>query len=211
MKKLCILFLALPIMAVAQGEKRFGIHAGATYSSLRGNEWIEMYEPALNYMAGVSFEYPLSEKLSLTGSLNFERRTSRQEYKYYISTDPMETPQEHEAKIRYTLEYLTLPLNVKYYFDPKKKFYLTGGPYAGYFLNDILKNHGEEAESMADYKKLDFGVDLGLGTVIPVKANHLSLEIRYNWGLAGINDYESQGGSVKTSSLNLIVGWQFEL
>jgi Outer membrane protein beta-barrel domain len=222
MKPLHTLLLAmLPVAALAQQTPddvqhlKFGINAGATYAGIRGNNEAEKNNYALDYLVGVSLEVPLSEKLSLITNLNYERISYSRDY--YIENsnfDPLIVPGGYEVTVRATMQYLTLPVNLKYYIDPSKTFYINGGVFAGYFLDGITKVEGDKTEDdYSIFKKINFGVNLGAGMRIPINAtNDLNIELRDNLGLVNISDVPVVGnGTVKTNSVNLMVIWQFSL
>ncbi|MCW4469734.1 PorT family protein [Flavobacterium sp. MFBS3-15] len=221
MKKLNILLIALlPAMAFAQEETtpkpiKFGVQAGATYSGLRGNPGAEENDYAVDYLLGLSIEVPISERLSFIGNLNYERKSFSREIQ--IEEDPFDPIfQPVNLDVRATLHYILVPLNLKYYLDPAKKFYVNGGLFAGFFLDNTLKVDGDKVEDESGdgiFKTLDFGLNLGLGMRIPLdNKNDLNIELRDNLGLVNISDVPvMDDGTVKTNSVNLIVSWQFGL
>jgi hypothetical protein len=106
-------------------------------------------------------------------------------------------------------------LNLKYYVDPQKRFYVNGGPFIGVFLDSHSKVEGEKTNETANglFKTLDFGCNLGIGTNFKInQKNSLNLELRHNYGLSNISDVKVvNNGTVKTNSFNLIANWQFDM
>lgn len=215
MKKYLLLLLLAGSATFAQEKPKFGVNFGGTFSNIRGNEVAETNKYDLNFLIGGSIEVPLNEKLSFLGNINYERKT----FKNTITTinfedfDPIINSSKVKVKLR--LEYITIPLNLKYYIDTQKKFYVNGGPFVGFFLNSNTKaegkNTGEDGNDL--FKTLDFGANLGIGTSFKItEKNSLNLEIRHNYGLTNISAVKvNDNGTVKTNSFNLIANWQFDL
>lgn len=221
MKKLHILLAALlPAIAFAQEETvskpiKFGVQAGATYAGIRGNPGAEENDYAVDYLIGASIEVPINERLSFIGNLNYERKSFSREIQ--TQEDPFDPIfQPVNLDVRATLHYIAVPLDLKYYLDPAKKFYVNGGLFAGFYLDNTLKVDGDKVEDESGddiFKTLDFGLNLGLGMRIPLdNKNDLNIELRDNLGLVNISDVPvMDDGTVKTNSVNLIVSWQFGL
>ncbi|MDR6966748.1 hypothetical protein J2X31_000746 [Flavobacterium arsenatis] len=217
MKKYLLLLLLVGSVAFAQEKPKFGVNLGGTYANIRGNEAADKNKYDLNFLVGISVEVPLNERFSFVGNVNYERKTFKNTITAPIfideNFDPIMNSRNVDVKVR--LEYITLPLNLKYYFDSQKKVYINGGPFLGVFLDSTSKVEGEKTNEDANglFKSLDFGANLGVGTNFKInEKNSLNLELRHNYGLSNISDVRVVGdGSVKTNSFNLIANWQFGL
>lgn len=208
MKQLILLAaFALPLFATAQSNFKFGINAGATYADFRGNSFVELNSPRLNFLVGASVELPLNNKLSLYGNLNYERKSIGEKTDYSL-TDEWGFTTYHTYNVVYTYNYLTIPVALKYALP--KNFYIYGGPFAGIFLGNRITDSGKKVTTTDGlYKTFDFGANAGLGYRLTLNPkNDLNIELRENLGLVSISN---QDLVVKTSSLNLIVNWQFTL
>ncbi len=210
--------LLFPALMFSQETLKLGINAGATYSSIRGNAVADRSEGAVNFLIGTSLEYPLTEKLSVLANLNFERKsfTNTIYFETLGNFDPVVDPafMTGSFKARGTLNYITLPVNLKYYLGAKKAFYINGGPYAGFFISETTKVDGNKVTDDSDtFKTIDFGVNLGIGTRIAInEKSDLNIELRDCLGLTNISKVPViDNGTVKTNSLALVVGWQFGL
>ena len=64
-KNYFFLFLLTSTIAFAQKKPVFGINAGLTYSSIRGNEIADQHEYDFNFLLGGSVELPLNEAFSV--------------------------------------------------------------------------------------------------------------------------------------------------
>jgi hypothetical protein len=219
MKTLHALLLAmLPVAALAQETMpkmqplKFGINAGATFAGVRGNDEAEKTDYALDYLVGVSLEVPFGERVSLIANLNYERISYTRNYWFENpNSDPFIVPDGYEITVRFTMQYLSLPVNLKYYIGAGKRFYVNGGIFAGYFLGGITKIDGDEIpDDYSIFKKVNFGTNVGVGLRLPINAtNDINIELRDNLGLVNINDFGD--AAVKTNSVNLVVAWQFGL
>jgi hypothetical protein len=217
MKKLYfILTLLLPLVATAQNELKYGINAGLTLSDIRGNEYADEAKYCFNYLAGVSVEIPISEKLSFLTSLNFEKKSYTRK-RNIVPQAPIPNPDIKTGIVRYTstLNYISLPVNLKVYLGSKKNFYLTGGVFVAYMVDAKLKIGGEKSDVdiYESYKTLDRGINLGLGTRIKLtERQNLNIEIRDNLGIENLKiDNYPDAFDMKTNSINLIANWQFDL
>ena len=215
MKKYLLLLLLVGSVAFAQENTKFGVNFGGTFSYIRGNEIAERNKYDLNFLIGGSIEVPLNDKFSLLGNINYERKTFKNTIRNVDFEDFDPIVNSRNLKIKMRLEYITIPLNLKYYIDTQKKFYVNGGPFIGCFLNTNTKVEGRNTNEDGNdlFKTLDFGANLGVGTNFKINSkSSLNLELRHNYGLSNISDVPIVvGGTVKTNSFNLIANWQFDL
>ncbi|MGV3460698.1 MAG: porin family protein [Flavobacterium sp.] len=217
--KLSIVLLVAAFAASAQ--VKLGVNAGGTLASIRGNEIAEQNDPGFNFMAGVTLEVPISERLSFYTAVNYEGKTVARDLPFDnlgqgnvpAPDDPAFMQGGIDAK--YTLQYLTIPLNARYYFGTNKNFFVNGGPYVGIFLGESVKFNGDKIDTDESdiYKTFDFGFNLGLGVRVLQTGRHsLDIELRDNLGLTNISDVPIYGnGRLRTNSLNLIASWSFTL
>lgn len=220
MKKIiALLITALTSLTLAAQDAplKFGVNAGATYAGVYGNRIAEQNDYAVDFLVGVSLEVPLSEKFSLSANINYER-ISFERYRpfdeiFFGQDDP--AFMEGGFDVRLTIHYITIPVNLKYYIGASKRFYINGGPFAGIYVGESGKVDGNKVKTEGGdlYKSINAGINLGFGTSIPLNAkNNLNIELRDNLGLINISDVPVvDNGTLKTNSVNLIVGWQFSL
>jgi len=219
MRNCFFIILLISTFTFAQNKPTFGINAGGTYANIRGNEAADRNEYDFNFLLGGSVEMPLSSKFSFLVNINYERKTFQQDLNsaFFSPTlpdpfDPIVTSEFVNIKVR--LEYITIPLNLKYYLNERKNFYINGGPFVGLFLNSQSKVNGNKIneDENALFKTLDVGGNFGIGTRFKINEKYsLNLEIRHNYGLANIINVPTvNGGSVKTNAFNLIANWQFD-
>ena len=214
MKKYLVILL-ISTASFAQNKPKFGVNLGGTFSNIRGNEIADTNKYNANFLVGASFELPLNERFSLLTNVNYERKSFKNNITVYAGDpfDPVITTRNIDVEAR--LEYITIPVNLKYYIDANKKFYVNGGAFVGIFLDSNTKGDGENSNNDENYlfKTLDFGANLGIGTNFKINdKNSLNLEIRHNYGLANISRVQVYNDDkVKTNSFNLIANWQFDL
>lgn len=220
MKKLhLLLLLALPILSSAQEEIKYGINAGATFSDIRGDGYAADFSYGAGYMAGLSMEVPLNQRFSFCTGINYERKSSikKTSFSYnetIIGPDgtAVQFPVEGNGKITTRLDYIVVPVNLKYYLDIWETYYATGGGFVAYALNEgyTLKGDKPMAGYQQNYENLDYGVSFGIGTKFKLnRTQEVNIELRDNLGLANITDIDSD--KISTNSINLILNWQFSL
>ena len=221
MKKLqLLLMLALPVLVAAQDKVKFGVNAGATLSDIRGSEYADDFKYGANYLVGISAELPLTERLSFAANINYEKKSPTQKITF-MGPDP-QVPDPNDPAFRTgsirvtnTLNYIAIPLNLKYYIGSKKNFFATGGLFAAFLIDSSLRVDGDKVNDSGNsgFKTVDFGVNLGFGTKIKLnETQSLNIELRDNLGFANIsnNNYPTSD-TVRTNSINLIANWQFDL
>jgi hypothetical protein len=223
-KGIVVLFVLFSLVTFAQTKKlRFGVHAGLNYSGLRGYtipaDIASQYDEsaAFGYLGGISLTYPLKEKVSLRVELNYERKTQKADNIVEIRNSFEEPAQLYDFTSKRHFDYLVMPILLHYQFTDKNSFFVNGGPFVGYLLNATLTSDLNVPELNADvdlsndYKKLDYGLTVGLGKHFDIGSqNSIHLEIRNNLGLAKINKNDVwNGGHVRTNSLSFMVGYSF--
>jgi Outer membrane protein beta-barrel domain len=236
MKKLlfCISFLLISITSNSQNSKiKFGVQAGLNYSTLWGYDLPSYYAPSytespdFGFLGGLSCEYQFKEKLSLHVELSYERKTQKSNNNILINdsdfdpTNSINGEEKFETKKNY--DYLVLPIMLKYDFKDKNSFFVNGGPFIGFLLQSSLTNDldprilGPNEQNKRITTKnnnpIDLGFSLGLGKTFDINdKNSIFIEIRDNVGLINTSKSKAFGnGTIKTNSLNLVVGYSFDL
>ncbi|MDV6167473.1 outer membrane beta-barrel protein [Flavobacterium sp. DG1-102-2] len=138
MKKALFLFmLTLPLLAIAQNKVKFGINTGAVLSDVRGESYAANFNYGMGYLVGFSMETRLSERLSFSANINYERKnpTKKEDYSYMIIVAgqngmAQEIMIDGTAKITNILNYISIPVNLKYYIGSNKGYFVTIGLFA---------------------------------------------------------------------------------
>ncbi len=209
---------------------RIGFNFGPNYNKFRGNEYFKELHSRLNFTAGISFEYRVTENLSLLTNINYELKTIKSEYgrqktfnlnpKIYNNTNPPWTAFQNgnvDIEELSRFHYLNIPVLVRYYFGYKKEFFVN----TGFFYNRLLyanttREFSEDFNSnvfFIDPEEFfidhDIGLSFGLGTSFKIsQAERIFLEFRYDLGLSNVvkNLSETYSGSLK-----FIANWSFDL
>jgi hypothetical protein len=220
MKKLHLLLLfALPLLSSAQEEIKYGISAGVTFSDIRGDGYAKEFNYGLGYLAGLSVDMPLNQRFSFCTGINYERKNAVQKTSFNYTetiTGPDGTPIEYtmkgNGKITTSLDYVIVPVNLKYYLDIHENYFITGGGFIGYAFNDTYTTEGNKLMGgyEQDYESWDYGINFGIGAKFKLtRYQELNIELRDNLGLANITAIASD--KISTNSINLIANWQFTL
>ena len=218
MKKIYFLLcLALPLLAQSQNTLKFGFNAGAVLTDVNGEDYASGFKYGFGYMAGISIEVTLTERLSFTTALNYERKSpvKKAYYGYYVNyLGPQGMAinkfEEGRATLTTILDCLTIPVNLKYYIGSTKGFYITAGAFATIMLAERVKveDNGPFESYHNNYNAMDYGVTLGIGKKLKLSdTQNLNIEIRDNLGLFSIAD----DFKASTNTINVFVNWQFTL
>lgn len=213
MKKTVFTFFLIIVISNSNFAQkiRVGFNGALTYSSFRGNNQIESFDAGFDYLAGVSFEYQLKDRLSLIANINYDRKSATRELYTEIIENPDDPGFYGDIKIKFNNQFISLPILVKYDFGSNNSFYVNGGPFINYLLKSQLSNDYDNAtDDITDnFKSLDFGLTFGIGKTFKLKSNReIIVEIRENLGLPNLSVLNS---AIKTNSLNLICGYSFDL
>jgi hypothetical protein len=218
MKKIFFAFLFFfSLLSIAQEKTKFGINTGITYSDIRGNEIANKNKYAFDFLIGTSVEIPINQKFAFLTGLNFERKSFTGEVPLdripFDSFDPVVDQvvnQEANIKIRATMSYLNIPLNIKYYIGKQNSFFVNGGIYTAIFINSKTDFGGNEK---GVFNALDFGINLGIGKKIKLNEKvNLNIEFKNNYGLVNISKLPVyNNGTVKVNSYNLLLNWEIKI
>lgn len=181
MKKI-LLVAVLTVLGFASGhaqEIKFGAKAGLNFANVRG-ENSDAYDTVTSFNFGALAEIPISEKISFQPEVLF----SGQGFSFGDDTA--------------ALNYLNVPLMGKYYLT--KGLSLEAGPQVGFLLS--AKTDNADVKNL--FKKVDFGVNAGLGYKLE---NGLNFSARYNFGLSNISSVANTTN--KNSVVQVSVGYFF--
>lgn len=209
--------MALPLFGLSQNNLKFGFNAGVSVADVRGNGYATDFNYGFGYLAGVSLDIPIAERLSLTTALNYERKApvKKEDYREMdLVFGPggigQEVIYEGTTKVTTLLEYVSIPVNLKYYVGNNKNYYMTAGLFAAFMIDERVKV--KDANPMENYHNnfdtLDYGINFGFGKKLRLnETQYLNIELRDNFGLANIKDDDK----ISTNSISIIANWQFNL
>jgi len=185
MKKI-LLVTALAVFGfsnVNAQEIKFGVKGGLNFANLKGDNTSNL-EPVTAFNFGVMSEISITDKFSFQPELMY----SGQGFSFKNDKNPV------------ALSYINLPLIGKYYVT--KGLSLEAGPQIGYLVGADY----DGVNVKDDYKKLDFGANVGLGYKLD---NGINFGVRYNLGLSNINDVQGDSDKIKNNVLQVSLGYFF--
>lgn len=142
--------------------------------------------------AGVMFKYTEEKNFALIAELNFAQKGWR------------ENLSPSQLKYRRTLNYLELPVLTQICFGTKNKFFFNVGPQVSLFLTEKTssnfnfadknlpedfpnKNRVHDELTLPIEKKVDFGINAGLGGEFGITPYHsIQIEGRFYYGIGNI-------------------------
>ncbi|MBL0340717.1 MAG: PorT family protein [Bacteroidetes bacterium] len=198
----------------AQREMVFGAEVGGGIRRWYGEKSINNLDGiAFSYTAGLSIRYQFSKKLAVATAVAFERKGAI--FKAMFTNN---FGDEIGRKLKYNLDYVTVPLNIVVVFNSKLKPFISAGPYISYLRNSKLKvdipYQGVLTIDQDDqYKKFDYGISFGGGVIIPFGEQiGLSLQLRDNLGLVEIEEPSIYGSSeIKNNTVHFLAGFIYRL
>jgi hypothetical protein len=204
------LMLAFAITAFGQPSKlAVGVESTTTITSMRGSDPLDMFKSQMGYGCAVTASYNILPNFSISTGLGFERKGRKTKELSY--SDPqgltIGTPEFH---LNY--DYLILPVKASFQTRGKIKGYINGGLFVGYLLKYSEKWEGEKGQTAmfsttSDYKRIDGGLTVGMGTYIPIyKRVILDIGVVENLGLCNIYNND-----LKTNSVGLLLGLKYAL
>ena len=169
----------LMITIVQAQEVKIGVRVGVNISNQQFKQGELTVEPKSKFgldLAVVS-DIPLGEVVSFAPELHWLQ-------KGFVIEDfdnPPVTFDEGTA----TLNYLELPLLIKFNFGETAKFFVMGGPSIGYLLDHKLVIDGEDNDDLFEFdNRLELGAHLGAGIGI----GPVVVDLRYLLGISNITD-----------------------
>jgi hypothetical protein len=192
-----IVFLFLLLVAPAgillaqQGAWSIGIEGGPGLSLIYGSESVyNQSAPALSGAVGINGEYGFAGRFSAKVALHYERVST-------LTNNPSALLPP-AGQLKYNLDYLSLPVLVKWSTGGKVRFFVNAGPCVSLLLQEslwYLPDSGSK-EKVADetgaYNRFNLAVTAGAGIAIPVGNRILiSLEVRDNFGVLNIRSAAS--------------------
>ncbi|MCR4395325.1 MAG: PorT family protein [Candidatus Saccharicenans sp.] len=197
--------LALFLVEVPGAEANINIRpgfklGGGLSSNFGADTFDQSWQPS--FMAGVLVELSLTSRLGAGLELNFVRRGSL----YRLESDGL------VYRERYLLDYLEVPLLVKFNFlrGRKPELYLYAGPALALNLRARLKvtlDDLEEAVAVDNLQGPDLLAQAGAGAVLALGPGCLLLELRYSHGLRTIATEPE--ADIRNKSLVILAGFRF--
>jgi len=205
----CNLFAQLP------HKFDFGVLAGPSLASMRGNTIIDNYsEPKIGFAAGLSFQYNTRKILSFHTGILFDQKGTVFKAQLIDSTGNL----QGKVTTNSNMNYLTVPLLVRASFGKHITYFVNAGPYFSYMLQHVDITRGKDIETFRNSpayteKRFDAGISAGIGAKFPLKENiSLTCEARNSLGLTDIsNTPVINNGKILTNSASLLIGITYSL
>jgi Outer membrane protein beta-barrel domain len=204
--------VAVPVLALAaplSAETWIGLQGGVNVAGLRqtpadpGFSLGRLNGPA----AGAAVDVGLGDRLSLSLEPMFLAKGGR----FRIEADDFLFDETVTGRFR--LSYVELPVLFRVSGRGKVQPYVMAGPTLGYLVRARIRGQSqsrptEEKDAKEDFKKLDFGLDLGAGVRFPAGRASLFVEGHYVRGLwnVGQDTYDSK---LRTTGIRAVAGLTF--
>ena len=207
MKKLTVVLLAaLCVIALAPRDLAAGVGIKGGYSlakfSLTPAEAEVDWKYLPSWVAGVYFDFKLGF-VSVQPEILYTRMGAK-------ISDEVE-----DFRLEYRMDYVQVPVLLKLNIVPAGPIrpFLYGGGYGAYLVKaeGFMQMGGEidTADLIDDFQRYDYGVVGGGGLAFKLPGISLSVEGRYNMGLANIIKDPLEGESLKNRSIMVLVGVGF--
>jgi hypothetical protein len=161
----------------------------------------------LGYAGGLTIDYKITDIISVKTGINYDYK---QAWDNILVLDSVQEPL-YSANIKHSYEFLNMPILMNFKFGNKISYYVNAGPYFAFLLkqtmlvNDEILNSTIETENTDSYRRLEIGLTVGAGVLIPLNDKFgLSLGLRNNLGLNSLS--KPEGSTFKTNSTLLLAG-----
>ncbi|HLA56451.1 MAG TPA: porin family protein [Flavobacterium sp.] len=193
--------MAQASFAQGKGKVEFGLNIGVNTSSISDSE--NQSDSGTGMNIGASADYYFSDSWSIKGKLIYDEKGWDNDYidvedgSGFITT----------YKTNVNVNYLTVPIMANWHFAPKRNWYLSFGPYAGFLLN--AKETRFDTDLKEAFNTNDFGLAFGIGVKIPV-SNKLKISLEYE-GQGGFSDIfkDNSGDAIQNSRNSFNAGINF--
>ena len=209
MKKLTIVLLAaLCVVALAPRDLSAGVGIKGGYSlakfSLTGEMDAEVWKYLPSFVAGGYLELKLGF-VSIQPEVLYTRMGAKIE----------DVIEEVPFSLQYRFDYVQVPVLLKFNIVPAGPIrpFLYGGGYGAYLIKAQgfmeVGTESDTADIIEDYQRYDYGVVGGGGLAFKLPGISLSVEGRYNYGLANIFKNPIEGEAMKNRSIMVLIGVGF--
>jgi hypothetical protein len=217
-KSLLFTMLLLSMYSFAQKKLAFGVNAGATYATFRGNYYVDDVSGSLNFLVGMTGEYKIDELFSVVANINYTRKSIKSYDQYYGSNGDggmvIDFGNVRTVKESTIFQYITIPVMVKMNLWGTGGLYANGGGYVAQLIDVSAYVDGEKSDLNFNsaFNGSDMGVVMGIGYHIKLGGkNSLNIELRDEYGLQDIGDPKAGIFTpTKTNSANLMAIWYFK-
>ena len=175
-KLISLLVICFTTITIAQAQPKFGVRLGVNISNQEFKLDSLVVEPKSKFGLdiGVVAEFPLGEVVSFAPELHWLQKG------YKVKDLVIDgTARDFTS----TLNYLELPLLVKFNFGETAKFFVMGGPSFGYLLSEKTKDgDGNEYNFLDEITRIELGAHLGAGLGV----GPVIIDVRYLLGITNL-------------------------
>jgi hypothetical protein len=159
----------------------------------------------MGFLGSIHLDFRLSDYVRLSIQPGFRTGGANLAFK-----DP--DLEEYRDSLKINTVNLTLPVLIKITSLSERVYFLGG--FSVDFPSKIKADNGKEKIDITDeLAKANITAQFGLGYRIPIQSTSLYIELRYVQGLVNLSDRRDEEEvylpRVKTSAMQLLVGWQF--
>ncbi|MEM6265757.1 MAG: outer membrane beta-barrel protein [Bacteroidota bacterium] len=206
--RLTILLIFLCSLASVNAQDGFiAVNANLGFGTVNLNgDVLGNNQSGLAYTGGVGLQFLSSRTVSLVTGLTLEQKGANFEGTDFFDVGGVEFGTED---LRNRISYLTIPAMVRLSTSGDVKFYVQGGPYVSWLLqNRVMTDDGELlSDDQAPYQDMDLGLTGGVGILIPIIGPiKLNLEARHSQGFYNINTISPSDNTVTTQGTYLLFG-----
>lgn len=188
MKKMAIvLALLLATSAFAQGIS-FGVKGGVNYVTISGDDAGDA-ESKLAFGGGVVAALDVMDMLVIQPEVLYSMKGA-----------------DYEPDGCVSLTYIEIPVLLKYAIPMEGM--ITPNLFVGPSLGILLSAEADDVDIKDDTKSMDYGVVFGAGVDFDMGTGKVTIDARYNLGLASIDDSGAEA-DVKNSGISAFVGYLF--
>jgi len=220
MKKVAVAAFAILTFSFASAQDiKFGVKAGANFSTLTGDAVADDVEMKPGFHAGGLVEIKFTDKLSLQPEVLFSLQGAKTSDRF---DDGLGNIERTESKVN--LSYINVPVMLKFY--PVKGFFIQAGPQVGFLVSakskdettftdpgNLVTNESTEVDIKDNLKTVDVAFNAGLGYDF---TDNFFVDARYSFGLTNVYDApDFLGGfgiselDAKNSNISVSVGYKF--
>jgi hypothetical protein len=199
-KNSILLLTALMLTStVTFAQLGYGLRTGAAVTTFANKGDItDNSNVTMSYFAGGFLDVPICKDFYIQPEINYLRK-GRSDETYELNT---------ATQTDFMVHYLQVPVLFQYRDDHlldnhKYVFYVNGGPYAAFALNNQMRP--ADAVQITDSKKTDWGATLGIGFQTAICKQQIRFDLRYDIGMSEIGN---QPSDYRTKALSLTVGIQ---
>ena len=208
MKKLFFaVILAAFTMISMNAQIKIGAKAGLNIATLAGD--LEDTKSLIGFHIGAVAEFEITEQFAFQPELVYSIQGTKQENDLGLGGTIFSGLDDD----RITLTYINIPLMLKYYVADS--FSLQFGPQIGFLMSANAEGSEDGGFGSVEYydedikdsmKSIDFGLNIGAGYKTEFG---LFADVRYNLGLADINDIDGSDVKMKNAVISVSVGYYF--